>query len=312
MSNARRVIAILGPTASGKSDLAVALARRFKGEVISADSRQVYRGLDLGSGKITKREMERIPHHLLDVASPKKIFTAARYRTLGRKAMLDILRRGKLPIVCGGTGHYIDALLYDYLIPEVKPDRNFRKKLERQSAERLFRELARLDPVRASSIDRHNKRRLVRALEIIRATGKPVPVIGPGKHAWRDLAVVKIGILRTPQELRKRIAVRLGERLKSGMVAEVRRLKRAGLGSARLESLGLEYRFVNRYLEGTISRDEMIRNITEESRRYAKRQMTWWKKDAEIVWVKNRTEAISAVRKFLERAEKRGRVPELM
>lgn len=295
-----KVLVILGQTASGKSDLAVALARRFKGEVISADSRQVYRGLDIGSGKITKREMRGVPHHLLDVASPKKIFTAARYRVLGRKAMLGILRRGKLPIVCGGTGQYIDALLYDYRIPEAKPDRKLRKRLEKRSAGDLFEELARLDPVRASSIDRHNKRRLVRALEIIRTTGKPVPTIDPDKRTWHGIAVLKIGVLRTQKELRKRISLRLAERLRSGMIAEVRKLKRAGLSSARLESLGLEYRFLNRYLEGRISKEEMVRSLESEIVNYAKRQATWWKREADIRWVKNEKAALAAARKFLK------------
>src|SRR5258708_296896 len=173
-----QVIAIVGPTASGKSTLAVNLAREFNGEVISADSRQVYKGIDIGTGKITKREMRGVLHYLLDVASQESTFTVAQFQKLGMQAIKKILAKGKLPIICGGAGFYIDSLLYDYALPSIPPNAALRKKLEKRSAAKLFRELKKPDPVRAKNIDRFNKRRLVRALEIVYATGGPVPELG--------------------------------------------------------------------------------------------------------------------------------------
>ena len=152
--NQLNVVAVVGPTASGKSELAVKLAKKFNGEIISADSRQVYKRLNIGSGKITKKEMSGIPHHLLDVASPKRTFTAAEYQKLGKEKIRKILSGGKLPIICGGTGFYIDSLLYDYKLPPVKPNQKLRRELEKQSAEKLFSKLLSLDPERAATIDK--------------------------------------------------------------------------------------------------------------------------------------------------------------
>jgi len=170
-----KVIVILGPTASGKSALAIDLALRFNGEVISADSRQVYRGLDIGSGKITKKEMLGIPHHLIDVADPKKIFTADLFQKLSRKAVADILSRGKLPIICGGTGFYIKAAIDSAQLPDVQPDHALRAKLSKKTPEQLFAMLKKKDPARAKSIDPQNPVRLIRALEIVASIGKVPP-----------------------------------------------------------------------------------------------------------------------------------------
>jgi len=294
------VIAIVGPTASGKTALSVALAQRFNGEVISADSRQVYRGMDIGTGKVTRREMGGIPHYLLDVASPRRTFTAARYQRLGTKAIKHILTQGKLPIVAGGTGLYIDALLYDYALPAVKPDAKLRKKLEKRSAENLFAELKRRDPRRAKNIDRHNKRRLVRALEIVLLTKHPVPSREEALGRTSEYDVFKIGISPSPDELKKNIAARLAKRLRGGMVKEVEHLHENGLSWKRFDGFGLEYRFVSRYVRGMITKQEMIDSIKKESWLYAKRQMTWFKRDTTIHWIKNRGERHSVIRLIQE------------
>jgi tRNA dimethylallyltransferase len=301
-----KIIVIVGPTASGKSDLAVSIAKKVSGEVISADSRQVYKGLDIGSGKITRKEMRGVRHHLLDVASPRRAFTAADFRRLGRRAIRDILKRGKVPIVAGGTAFYINALLSDAPLPQVPPDKKLRVRLEKKTAAQLFAQLQKLDPRRARTIEKKNKRRLVRALEIVLTTGQPVPEATPwktrknpeGKPAGKpDLKIVKIGITPPPDILKKRIRMRLRKRLRQGMVKEVERLHANGLSWKRLEDLGLEYRYVSRYLRGLISKEEMIETIEKESWRYAKRQMNWWKKDVKIEWVKS--PSAGAIRKIV-------------
>ena len=254
---------------------------KFNGEVISADSRQVYKGLNIGSGKITERETRGVPHHLLDVASPKKTFTLARFKKLAEKAIAEIIGRGKLPVVCGGTGLYIDALIGGWRIPEVPPQPALRKKLERKTTDELFVLLRRLDPRRAKVIDRHNRRRLVRALEIAITTGKAVPPLE--KESRYD--ALKIGVAFPPEELKKRIRRRLRKRLKEGMIKEVKNLRRSGLSWRRLDDLGLEYRWISRCLRGLINRKEMEATLEKEIIGYAKRQMTWFKRDKKIIWL---------------------------
>ena len=280
-----KILVVLGPTASGKSDLAVKLALERNGEVISADSRQVYKGLDIGSGKISQAEMKGIPHHLLDVASPDNIFTASDYSRLAKKAISDILSRGKLPIICGGTGFYIDAVLYGSSFAPVPPDPIIREELEKLATEKLAEKLSELDPERFSSIDRQNRVRLIRALEIVLSTGKPVPKIK--KKPLYDAE--KIGIFWLMEELDKRIELRLDKRLKSGMIEEVANLKfpprGKGLSWKRLYELGLEYRYISLYLKGKLDYKEMRESLLTSTRQYARRQMTWFKRDKEIGWI---------------------------
>jgi tRNA dimethylallyltransferase len=277
-----KIIVVLGPTASGKSDLAVRLALEHNGEVVSADSRQVYKGLDIGSGKITLEEMKGVPHHLLDVISPKKIFTASDYAKLARKSISNILDRGKIPIVCGGTGFYIDALLYNDTVAPVPPNHEIRKKIDKLSTEELAKKLSELDPDRFASIDTQNRVRLIRALEIVLSTGKPVPKL---KQSPRYDAE-KIGIMWPMEKLDERIETRLDNRLKGGMVNEVEALHDKGVSWKRLYDLGLEYRYISLYLRGKLSYDEMRNNLLTAIKQYARRQMTWVKRDKEISWIK--------------------------
>ena len=304
-----KIIVILGPTASGKSDLAVDIAlwlgskqalKKFGmngAEIISADSRQVYKGLDIGSGKITKKEMKGVPHYLLGAASPKRIFTVSQYQKIARKAVEKILKTGKLPIICGGAGLYIDSIIYGIKFPEVPPQKKLRKELEKLTTEELFKKLQKLDRKRAKSIDKHNRRRLIRALEIVTTTGKSVPLLP--KNNPRDYAVLKIGVKKSPEQLKTLIAKRLKKRLKQGMVEEVKKLRKQGLSWERLDNLGLEYRYVSRYLRGIISKKEIIETLQKEIWRYAKRQMTWFKKDPSIHWVSSAKKAGSLTREFL-------------
>ena len=275
-----KIIAVVGPTASGKSALAVEIARLVGGEIVSADSRQVYTGLDIGTGKVTKREMRGIPHHLLDVSNPKRAMSVVEYERLATRAIRDILKRGKVPILCGGTGLYIDAVLTDASFPAVPPNAKLRKELEKLSVEKLFEKLQKLDPSRAENIDAKNPRRLVRAIEIATALGR-VPARTIAKSRYDALI---IGLTLPREEMQERIHTRLIVRTRRGMLAEVRRLHAEGLSWKRMESLGLEYRFLAQFLQGKISKNEMLNDLEIAIRQYSKRQMVWFKRNKNIHW----------------------------
>ena len=238
-----KIIVILGPTASGKSELAVKLAKKFNAEIISADSRQVYKGLKHRLWKNNQKRNEGYPPSSFRCRFAKRTFTVAQYQKLARKALQKILKKGKIPIICGGTGFYIDALIYDYRLPEVPPDKKLRKKLEGLELTELLKILKKIDPERFKTIDRKNKRRLIRAIEIANTIGKTPKL---KKHSSYN--VLKVGIKKSPEELKKLIAERLKKRLKQGLIKEIKKLYRQGLSWQRLDDLGLEYRYVSRYL----------------------------------------------------------------
>lgn len=278
--NKPKIVVIVGPTASGKTSLSIELALKFNGEIISADSRQVYRGLDLGSGKVTPSEMSGVPHHLLDVANPAEVYTVADYVRDGRRAVSDIHRRGLTPIIVGGTFLYIDALVGKVSMPEVPPNEGLRTKLEAISNDVLFEMLEDEDPERALTIDKDNKRRLIRALEIIDAIG-----VVPSTKSEELYDTLTIGIEISKEELKKNIHDRLTKRIEQGMIEEVRNLYAHGLSYERMEELGLEYRYIAEFLQGKIPEEEMFSQIEIKSLQYAKRQMTWLKRDKEILWI---------------------------
>lgn len=293
------VIAVVGPTASGKSALAVEIARLVGGEVISADSRQVYMGLDIGTGKVTKSEMRGVPHHLLDVANPKRAMSVVQYERRATRAIRDILKRGKVPIVCGGTGLYVDAVLTSASFPAVPPNAKLRKELERLSPEKLFEKLKKLDPIRAKTIDAKNPRRLIRAIEIATKLGS-VPARTPAVERYDTLY---IGLTLGKEELSKRIHTRLLARMRRGMIAEARKLHEQGLSWKRMESLGLEYRFLAQFLQNKISKAEMLELLEIAIRQYSKRQMIWFKRNKNIKWFRpdENKKILKEVRKFLKR-----------
>ncbi|MCB9818627.1 tRNA (adenosine(37)-N6)-dimethylallyltransferase MiaA [Candidatus Nomurabacteria bacterium] len=280
MENKPKILVIVGPTASGKTSLSIELAKQFNGEVISADSRQVYKGLDIGSAKVTKEEMDGIPHHLIDIANPKDTYNASDFKREAEKAISDILSRGKLPIICGGTFFYIDALLSKVSLPEVEPNEILRTELEEKSVAELLSILEKLDPVRASNIEKDNKRRLVRAIEIAETLG----TVPPPQLANSPYEVLTIGLgvdMTTHGEVLKK---RIEDRLQIGMVEEVEGLVNAGITHDKLDSFGLEYRYISRYLQGKMEYEDMIDELTIKSRQFAKRQMTWLKRDQTIKW----------------------------
>lgn len=296
----QKLLVIIGPTASGKSDLAVKLARQLNGEVISADSRQVYKGLDIGSGKITKKEMTGVPHHLLDVASPKKTFTVAEYQKLARKKLAEIWAKNKLPIIVGGTGLYIRAVVDGIIFPEVAPNLKLRQELEKKSALELFKILKKLDSARAKDIDAKNPRRLIRAIEIAQALGK-VPKLKAIPLEAKSCLL--IGLNPKDEVLKARIKTRLITRLeakgKNNLIAEVKKLHQNGLSWKRLESLGLEYKYVALYLQDKLTKEQMIEKLNNEIWHYAKRQYTWFRGDKRINWQYNQKEIIKLCQKFL-------------
>ncbi len=301
-----KIIAVVGPTSSGKSELAVLLAKKFNGEIISADSRQVYKKMDLGSGKVEGNwktdktngrsfyEYKGIIHHAIDFLSPKKQYSSSEFQTLAKKLIRDISSRNRISILCGGTGHWLDAVINGQLLPEVKPNLKLRKKLEKQTTAQLYAQLKKLDKRRAQNIDRNNPRRLIRALEIALATGKPIPLqknLSPYVCLW-------IGIYPGQAELYKKIKTRLEQRLKAGMLREIKKIHAQGISWKRLESFGLEYKFCALLLQKKISANEMRTLLFTAIRQYSKRQMTWFKKNKNIHWIKNTGQASKLVKKF--------------
>ena len=264
----KKIIVILGQTATGKSNLAVKIAKKISGEIISADSRQVYKGLNIGTGKITKGEMKSVPHHLLDVANPKRKFTVSEYKKLVEEKIKEIIFRDKVPIICGGTGFYLDAITKGVIFPEVPPNNKLRKTLEKKTALALFKMLIKLDINRAKSIDKYNKVRLIRAIEIVKALGK-VPRITEKIPPYE---FVKIGLYLPSNILKKKIETRVAGMFQKGLLKEIKKLKKGRVFNKRLKELGFEYD------------NPTYEKVVSQTLKYAKRQMTWFKRDKEIKW----------------------------
>lgn len=299
--NKRLCLAVIGPTASGKSELAVRLAKKFNGEIISADSRQIYRGMNIGSGKVEGQWhgpvfiYKDIPHYLIDEVNPKSQYSVARFQKKAKAVIEDIYKRGKLPIICGGTGHWVDALATGQILPEIKPDIKLRAELGLKSTIELYKKLQKLDPVRAKNIDKQNPRRLIRALEIVLSTGKPVPNIKTNPN----YEMVWIGINPGLGILEQNIFKRLNARIKAGMMAEVAQLHDQGVSWKRLESFGLEYKYCAQLGQGKLSEPEMTTLLYTAIRQYAKRQLTWWKRNNQINWFVDSKSAFKWFQDFL-------------
>lgn len=264
----QKVIVILGPTASGKTNLAIKLAKEFNGEIISADSRQIYKYLDIGTGKVKKKEKDGIVHYGIDIVDPKKNFSVIEYQKYALKKIKEIIKKDKVPIICGGTGFYIDAITRNFILPEVKPDLKLRKELSKNTPDENFEILKSLDSNRAENIDRKNNVRLIRAIEIAKAIGK-IPQIIDQKSKYEFL---KIGLNLDKEILEKKIALRVKKMFKDGLEQEIDNLKKLGIKESRLKDFGFEY--YNPTLEKVIN----------GSKKYAKRQMTYFKRDKEINW----------------------------
>ncbi len=273
-----KLIVVLGTNASGKSGLGVELALRYHGEIISADSRQVFRGLNLGSGKITAEEMRGVPHHLLDVRDAGDFFSMADFQRLAYAAIDGVLARGNAPFLVGGTGLYVDAVADGYVFSDTMPNLDYRRELETYDTETLYAMLKRIQP--DTEVDPCNRNRVMRLLEKHRDGDDAEP----GKQARYD--VLRLGVTWPRDELRRRIDERLDKRLAQGMVDEVRQLMQRGVSQEFLLKLGLEYRFITRYLTGEISSlEEMKRLLSIAIKQFAKRQMTWFRRNGSIHWL---------------------------
>jgi len=313
----KKIIVILGPTASGKSSTATKLAKKFNGEILSADSRQIYRGMDIGTGKEPGRWNNKkkyyvsdgIPHYGIDIISPKTDYSVAKFKKYADRAIADILSRGKVPIIAGGTGFWIKSIVDNVTYPEVTPDTVLRSMLRNKTTSELFLMLKKMDPERAKSIDAKNPVRLVRAIEICQTLGK-VPKQNRtsdvpnafGHRMSKDRHFLQIGIAREKEELHERIKLNVKNRFAAGMIEEVQRLHASGLSWKKMESFGLSYKLIPQYLkEKSPDEEDLIERIYNAEKDYAKRQMTWFKKDKRIVWMKEYTDIEKEVGKFLDK-----------
>ena len=295
-----KLIVVLGPTACGKSGLGVELAKRCGGEIVSADSRQVYRGLDLGTGKITLEEMEGIPHHMLDVVEPNTPYSVADFQRGAYAAIDDILARGRVPLLVGGTGLYIRAVAQGFVFRDAPPNPALRDQLEQLDAAALYARFQALTGLTLNESEQRNQQRLVRAVEKAMAGGYDDAACEPRYQ------VLQLGCAYPREVLHRRIDQRLRDRLDAGMVEEVARLREQGATDAFLEGLGLEYRYLCRYLTGQIAtKEELVDELGRAIKRFAKRQVQWFKRD-QVLWLDMDadpvSQAVRATQEFLAEA----------
>ncbi len=323
MEKKTKLIVILGPTAVGKTKLAVKLASCFNGEIVSADSRQVYRGMDIGTGKdleeyeigIKKNAQKgstglkpqwsrrfKIPYHLIDVVSPNTKFSLAKYQKLAYKAINDIIKRGKTPFLVGGTGLYIQSIVEGTpLLNEAKPNLKLRKILDSWSNEKILKELKKLDPKLDEKIIQNNKRRMIRYIEIMNSCKRPITKLREEQKKEGKYRCLLLGIKSTKDSVNTKIDQRIDIRLeKEGMVEEVKRLHKEAVSMKRLEAFGLEYKFISQYLQGKLKYDKMVNLLKIASHQFAKRQITWFKRDKNIKWISEYAQAYELSKKFLK------------
>ena len=296
MGSYPKVVAVVGTNASGKSALGIELAKRYGGEVISADSRQVFKGLDLGSGKVTAEEMQGVVHHLIDVREPNEFFSMADFQKMSYAAIEDIRARGRLPMIVGGTGLYVDSVLDGYVLSDKEPDLAYRAELEKLTTPELYDMLMSLMP--DAQVDRYNRNRVMRMIERIHDGDSAVPT---KEKRYESL---RLGVSWPRDVLGQRIDERLERRLQEGMIEEVQGLMDRGATTEFLLGLGLEYRFITQYLLGEMGREEMLEKLAIAIKQFAKRQITWFRRNPDIVWLDMAGDyvgqACEAVERFLK------------
>ena len=284
-----KVIVICGPTVSGKTALSIELAKKINGEIVSADSMQIYKDMNIGSAKVTNEEMQEIKHYMIDCVSPDERFSVAEYKTNAKNAIEEIIKKGKTPIVVGGTGLYIDALIYEIEYKDIKIDENYRKELQEieknQGLEVLYKKALEIDPKAMEKISQNDSKRIMRVLEIYKATGKnktEQEAESRLKEIPYDYKVFALTMNR--EKLYERINKRVDIMIEKGLINEVENLlKKYKEFPTSMQGLG--YKEVRDYLQEKITKDEMIEKIKQESRRYAKRQLTWFRKNKQTIWL---------------------------
>lgn len=284
------LIILTGPTAVGKTKASIGLAKAIGGEIISADSMQVYRHMDIGSAKITKEEMADVPHYLIDVLEPEEEFHVVRFQQMAKAAMTDIYSRGKIPIIVGGTGFYIQALLYDIDFTENEGDSVYREKLEALAKEKgaayLHGQLAMVDPKSAEEIHANNIKRVIRALEFYHQTGQKISEHNERERQKESPYQFCYFVLNDRREcLYERIDQRVDQMIRNGLVQEVQTLKERGCTKQMVSMQGLGYKEIFSYLEGDCSLEEAVYIIKRDTRHFAKRQLTWFKRERDVIWV---------------------------
>ncbi|WP_122642730.1 tRNA (adenosine(37)-N6)-dimethylallyltransferase MiaA [Luxibacter massiliensis] len=284
------LIILAGPTAAGKTKTSISLARAVGGEIISADSMQVYRHMDIGSAKIRPREMEGIPHHLIDVLDPEEEFHVVRFQQMAKQAAREILSRGKIPIVVGGTGFYIQALLYDIDFTENEEGRACRERLAalaaKEGAAALHQMLYQVDPKAAEDIHENNIKRVIRALEFYQLTGKRISQHNEEEKKKESPYNFAYFVLSDDRDrLYQRIGLRVDKMLSEGLVEEVRALKDRGLGRNMVSMQGLGYKEILAFLDGEMSLDEAVYILKRDTRHFAKRQLTWFRRERDVIWL---------------------------
>lgn len=312
------VIIITGPTASGKTSLSLPLAKKFNGEIIAADSMTVYKGMDIGTDKPTLNQkstrlldgqkiknqkdgsfvIHGVPHHLIDIKDPDEEFNVSIFKKMAGEKIAEIQKKDKIPFIIGGSTMYIDGLVYDYQIPAVEPDQKLRDSLERQSNEKLYNRLLKLDPDAEWTTDKNNKRRLVRALEVTLKSGIPFSK-QKLKKEMLPKNILYLALYRDRKELYQKINKRVDEMFEKGFVQEVQNLYVKYDNNTAMQAAG--YRQIIEFLEEKITKDEAIEKTKQIHRNYAKRQMTWLRKNKDIAWIKNTSEAERAIKNFLKK-----------
>lgn len=306
----RPLLILTGPTAAGKTALSIQVAKAFDGEIISADSMQVYKGMDIGSAKIRRDEMDGVPHHLIDVLEPEEPFHVVKFQELARAAMEEIYERGHLPIITGGTGFYIQALLYDIDFTENDADPAYRETLERLAMERgaayLHGLLKERDPKAAQEIHENNVKRVIRALEFYEKTGTPISVHNAAQREkespYRFAYVV---LNRNREELYRRIDRRVDQMMEAGLLEEVDTLRKRGYDRSYVSMQGLGYKELLAYLDGECTLEEAVYILKRDTRHFAKRQLTWFKRERDTDWLsldqKTDEEALADLTEILKR-----------
>ena len=300
----KKVIVICGPTASGKTALSIELAKKINGEIISCDSMQIYKDMNIGTAKPTQEEMQGIKHYLIDIISPNERYSVADYKRDAKKTIKEIINKGKIPIVVGGTGLYIDSLIYEIEYQDIQFDENYRKELEKQVEEKgldyLYKKAKEIDPQAIEKISQNDKKRILRILEIYKATGKnktQQEIESRKKEVEYDYHVYAIDWDR--EELYNRINKRVDIMIKQGLIEEVKKiLEKYKEFPTAMQGLG--YKEVVEYLEGKTTKEEMIEKIKMETRRYAKRQLTWFRKNKQTIWLKGKDNLQNNIKIILE------------